>query len=124
MSLQVDAVSNANYQAFLAGKPIGGGPVLAQKVSGATPASKVSENDQLKFAPTSLSVKVGDVIQWSNDGSSVHNVTFDNKAVPSSDTMNANDKYELKFSKAGTYRYVCTFHVSVGMTGTITVTGG
>ena len=124
MSLQVDAVSNANYQAFLAGKPIGGGPVLAQKVSGATPASKVSENDQLKFAPTSLSVKVGDVIQWSNDGSSVHNVTFDNKAVRSSDTMNANDKYELKFSKAGTYRYVCTFHVSVGMTGTITVTGG
>ena len=71
-----------------------------------------------------LSVKVGDVIQWSNDGTSVHNVTFDNKAVPNSDTMNANDKYELKFAKAGTYRYVCTFHVSVGMTGTITVTGG
>ena len=124
MSLEVDAVSNANYQAFLAGKPTGGGPLLAEKVSGQPPANKVSENDQLKFAPQSLSVKVGDVIQWSNDGSSVHNVTFDNKGVPSSDTMNGGDKYELKFSKPGTYHYVCTFHQSVGMQGTITVTGG
>jgi cytochrome c oxidase subunit II len=124
MSLEVNAVSSADYQAFLAGKPTGGGPQLAQKVSGETPSSKVSENDQLKFAPASLSVKVGDVIQWSNDGSSVHNVTFDNHAVPSSDTMSGGDKYELKFSTPGTYHYVCTFHISVGMQGTITVTGG
>ena len=124
MLLQVDAVSNNDYQAFLAGKPVGGGPVLAEKVSGATPSNKVSENDQLKFVPENLSVKVGDVIQWSNDGSSVHNVTFDNKGVPSSDTQNGGDKYQLKFSKAGSYHYVCTFHVSVGMQGTITVTGG
>ncbi len=124
MGLEVDVVSNADYQAYLAGKPTGGGPVLAEKVSGQSPSSSVAENDQLKFAPENLSVKVGDVVQWSNDGSSVHNVTFDNKNVPSSDTMNGGDKFELKFSKPGTYHYVCTFHVSVGMQGTITVTGG
>jgi cytochrome c oxidase subunit II len=124
MFLEVDAVSNADYQAFLAGKPTGGGPALAEKVTGQTASSKVSQNDQLKFVPQNLTVKVGDIVQWSNDGSSVHNVTFDNKGVPSSDTMNGGDKYQLKFSKAGTYHYVCTFHVSVGMQGTITVTGG
>lgn len=124
MQLEVDAVSNSDYQAFLAGKPTGGATAVAEKLSGETAASKVSENDQLKFAPQNATVKVGDVIEWSNDGSSVHNVTFDNKAVPSSDTMNGGDKFELKFSKPGTYKYVCTFHVSVGMTGTITVTGG
>lgn len=124
MSIEVDAVSASDYQAFLAGKVVGGGPALAEKVTGATPASSVSETDALKFEPGSLNVKVGDVIQWTNTGSSIHNVTFDNKSVPPSDTMNAGDKFELKFSKPGTYHYVCTFHVAAGMQGTITVTGG
>ena len=124
MYVQVDAVSPADYQAFLAGKVVGGGPALAEKVTGAPATTKVSENDALKFEPASLSLKVGDVIQWSNDGTSIHNVTFDNKGVPSSETMNGGDKFELKFSKAGTYHYVCTFHVAAHMEGTITVTGG
>jgi cytochrome c oxidase subunit II len=124
MLLEVDALSNADYQAFLAGKTVGGGPTVADKVSGVPPSTSVAETDSLKFQPASLSVKVGDVVQWTNTGSSVHNVTFDNKQVPSSDTQNAGDKFELKFAKPGTYHYVCTFHVSVGMQGTITVTGG
>ena len=125
MSIEVDAVSTKDYQDFLAGKqPTGGGPALGEKVAGVTPGRTVSENDAQKFEPAQVSVKVGDVVQWTNDGTAVHNVTFDNKSVPNSDTMNGNDKYELKFSKAGTYHYVCTFHVSVGMQGTITVTGG
>ena len=124
MYVEVDAVSQTDYEAFLAGKVVGAGPALADKVSGAPPTSSVSETDALRFQPAALSVKVGDVIQWSNDGSSIHNVTFDNKQVPTSDTMNGGDKFELKFSKPGTYHYVCTFHVAAGMTGTITVTGG
>lgn len=124
MYVEVDAVSQADYQAFLAGKPVGGGQAAAEKVTGQPPTSKVSETDALKFEPASLSVKVGDVIQWSNDGSSIHNVTFDSKAVPTSDTMSGGDKFQLKFSKPGTYHYVCTFHVAAGMAGTITVTGG
>ena len=124
MLVVVDAVSQNDYQAFLAGKVVGGGPALADKVSGQPATSSVSETDSLKFQPADLSVKVGDVVQWSNDGTSVHNVTFDNKGVPTSDTMNGGDKFELKFTKPGTYSYVCTFHVAAGMKGTITVTGG
>lgn len=124
MAIEVNAVSESDYEAFLAGKVIGAGPALADKVTGAPANSSVSETDALKFQPSSVSVKVGDVIQWSNDGSSIHNVTFDNRQVPSSDTMNGGDKFALKFSKPGTYHYVCTFHVAAGMQGTITVTGG
>jgi cytochrome c oxidase subunit II len=125
MSIEVDAVSQSDYEAFLAGKvPPGAGPALGEKVSGATAASNVSENDALKFQPGNATVKVGDVVQWTNDGTAAHNVTFDNKAVPSSETQNGGDKYEVKFLKAGTYSYVCTFHVAAGMKGTITVTGG
>ena len=124
MSVQVNAVSQADYQAFLAGKVVGGGPALAEKVSGAPATSSVSETDALKFEPSSATVKVGDVVQWTNTGTSIHNVVFDNNQVPSSDTMNGGDKFELKFSKPGTYHYVCKFHESSGMAGTITVTGG
>ncbi|TMB72261.1 MAG: hypothetical protein E6J51_00485 [Chloroflexi bacterium] len=76
------------------------------------------------LSQTSATVKVGDVVQWTNDGTSIHSVTFDNQQVPSLDTQNGGEKYELKFLKAGTYHYVCTFHVAAGMQGTITVTGG
>jgi cytochrome c oxidase subunit 2 len=123
MYVEVDAVSNSAYQAFLAGKPPPGTSTLAQTVSGQTANSNVSETDSLKFQPQNVTVAVGQVVQWTNSGSSVHNVTFDNKGVPASSTMSGGDKYELKFSKPGTYHYVCTFHVSVGMQGTITVTG-
>jgi len=125
MLLEVDAVSDADYQAFLSGAPPpGAGPPVAEKVTGAPPTVTVAEGDDLKFTPSSATAKVGDVVEWSNNGTAIHNVTFDNQAVPSSDTQNGGDKFELKFSKAGTYHYVCTFHVAVGMTGTITVTGG
>jgi cytochrome c oxidase subunit II len=123
MTLQVDAVSADQYQAFLSGAPPPGGAV-AEKVSGAPPTVNVGETDDLKFVPTTATAKVGDVVEWKNNGSLVHNVVFDNQAVPNSDTMNQGDSFELKFSKPGTYSYVCKFHEANNMRGTITVTGG
>jgi plastocyanin len=64
------------------------------------------------------------VVQWKNDGTAVHNVVFDNQQVPSSDPMNQNDTFEIKFTKPGTYSYVCKFHEANNMRGTVTVTGG
>jgi plastocyanin len=125
MYLEVDAVSTADYQAFLSGAPPpGAGPPPAEKVTGVTPATNVAENDDLKFQPSSATVKVGDVVQWTNDGNAIHSVTFDNQQVPSLDTQNGGEKFEVKFLKPGTYHYICIYHVTVGMTGTITVTAG
>lgn len=123
MTLQVNAVSADQYQAFLSGAPPPGG-AAAEKVSGVPAAVNVGETDDLKFAPTTVTAKVGDVVQWKNDGTLVHNVVFDNQAVPSSDSMNQGDTFEVKFTKPGTYSYVCKFHEANNMRGTVTVTGG
>lgn len=123
MLLEVDAVSDADYQAFLSGAPPPGG-AAAEKVTGVAAGVNVAETDDLKFAPATLTAKVGDVIQWKNTGTAVHNVVFDNQQVPSSDSMNQGDTFEVKFSKPGTYSYVCKFHEANNMRGTVTVTGG
>jgi len=115
MTLQVNAVSAEQYQAFLSGAPPPGG--AAAEVN-------VGETDALKFEPTTATAKIGDVIQWKNNGSLVHNVVFDNGQVPSSETMNQSDTFEVKFTRAGTYSYVCKFHEANNMRGTITVSGG
>jgi len=93
-------------------------------VTGVPAGVNVGETDALKFEPTTATAKIGDVIQWKNNGSLVHNVVFDNNQVPSSDPMNQGDTFEVKFTKAGTYSYVCKFHEANNMRGTITVTGG
>jgi plastocyanin len=83
-----------------------------------TPATKVDQTDALKFAPNTVSVKAGDVVEFDNTGSIAHNVTFDAGAA-SNGNMSGGDKALFKFSAAGTYKYQCTLHA--GMTGTVSV---
>jgi plastocyanin len=99
----------------------GGGGNVGTTTTGATAATLFKQTDQLKFSPNSASAKVGDVVEWDNTGSIAHNVTFDDFPSISSTTMNGGDKFEVKFTKAGTYQFHCTFHP--GMDGTITITG-
>jgi cytochrome c oxidase subunit II len=120
MLLEVDAVTADQYQAFLSGTAPSGGAV-AQKVSGVPANVNVGETEALKFVPASATAKVGDVIEWKNEGTSLHNVVFDNQQVPSSDPMNLGDTFAVKFTQAGTYTYVCKFHEIQNMRGTITV---
>jgi len=97
----------------------GGGARRSPAVTSGTAVSTVKETDDLKFDPASASVKVGDIVEWDNSGTTPHNVTFE--AGVASPTMNGGDKFSMaKFAKAGTYKYVCTFHAP-GMAGTITV---
>jgi plastocyanin len=97
----------------------GGGGAAVQAVQGGPGVTTVKETDELKFFPSAASVKVGDIVEWMNGGSTAHNVTFD--AGAASPTMNGGDTFFAKFTKPGTYHYVCTFHAP-GMAGTITVT--
>jgi plastocyanin len=100
-----------------------GGPAVDVGTAGAklgTPDVKVEANDNLVFSPTSTSAKVGQIVQWTNAGSTTHNITFNGDAVGVSDTtFNGGDVWQVKFTKAGTYSYQCTIHS--GMNGTITV---
>lgn len=88
-------------------------------VQGQTAAAKVQETDQLKYAPNSVSISAGQVLEWDNSGKVPHNVTFDAYASITSDTMNGGDTFQVKFTQPGTYQFHCTFHP--GMDGQVTV---
>lgn len=85
--------------------------------SGTAHAAVVRESDELEFAPATSSIHAGDVVEWRNSGTSPHNVTFD--GYVQSSPMQGGESFRLRFPRAGTYAYVCTFHA--GMAGTITV---
>jgi plastocyanin len=85
-------------------------------VTSGTAATSVKETDRLTFEPASVTVKVGDIVGFTNGGMAPHNVTF--SAGLASPTMSGGDSFLVKVTRPGTYKYVCTFHP--GMEGTIT----
>ena len=70
------------------------------------------------FGPSSITIRTGDSITWTNRGTNNHNVTFDSFA--SDEQMEPGTTYSHTFKSAGTFRYTCTLH---GFTGKVVVTG-
>jgi plastocyanin len=72
----------------------------------------------IRFHPSTLSIHRGDSVTWTwRDGSTRHNVTG---ARFKSHTM-AKGSFTVRFTRAGTFSYHCTIHVSLGMRGKIVV---
>lgn len=103
-----------------------GGPAVGQAAASGlgAPASMVSATAERTFAPGNLTVKTGQVIEWTVAADSdPHNVTFDsNPDLTSPGTLGPGATWEVKFTVPGTYSYRCTIHD--GMNGQITVTPG
>ncbi len=93
--------------------PDGPQPVPA----GTAAAAVIRESDDLAFGPATTTIAVGDVVEWRNAGTTPHNVTFD--GYVQSSPMQGGESFRLRFPRAGSLAYVCTFHA--GMGGTITV---
>ena len=76
----------------------------------------------IQFDPSSVSVKAGNTVTWTNNESVQHDVTADDGSFKSGQAggMKQGDKYEHKFGKAGSFAYKCTIHPN--MTGTVEVT--
>jgi plastocyanin len=73
-----------------------------------------------KFDPQSVSVKVGDSVEWDwNDPSAQHSVTSDDNTTFDSGLCSSGTKFVVSFSKAGTFAYHCSIHS--GMTGMVKV---
>jgi plastocyanin len=65
----------------------------------------------LAFDPKSITAKVGQTVQWTNDDQPPHNVTYvSGPKFTSSGTLNTGDKFQVKLTAAGTIHYVCTIH--------------
>ncbi len=87
------------------------------------------------YAPEKVSIKVGESVQWVNDGETVHSVStaaanaqnrkdtsmpkgavaFDSGFIP------PGGDYSYTFTVPGTYRYFCLPHEKAGMVGVIVV---
>jgi plastocyanin len=102
----------------------------------AQPAVVIKMLDQPeRFEPATLTVKVGQPVQWQNAGNTVHDATNDpalvaNKAdvagPPGAKTFNSGfvlpgQTFQYTFTAPGTYRYVCVPHEAAGMKGEVTV---
>jgi len=122
-----------------AGTPATAGPAI----TGTTHEVRMLLDGQTyKFDPANLTIKQGDGVKWVMVSGGPHNVAFDPAKVPddvesvlTANMQNQqaplsgpyltqpNEAYTISFAgvKPGTYDYVCTPHVMMGMTGKITV---
>jgi len=80
----------------------------------------VSEVD-FDFVPATITIGVGDSVLWTNNGASPHTSTGGSW---NSGTMNPGATFSHTFNSAGSFPYVCQFHESLGMVGTVVVQAG
>jgi plastocyanin len=65
----------------------------------------------LAFSPSTVSAKVGQTIQWTNDDTVAHNVVWvSGPKIPSSSTLSGGAKFSVKLTAAGTINYFCSIH--------------
>jgi plastocyanin len=69
------------------------------------------------FKPGTIKVKVGDKVNWNNEGGVAHTVTANGKF--DSGSLAPGKSFSWTADKAGKISYICTFHA--GMKGTIEV---
>lgn len=127
-----------------------GGTTLAAGIADGLSTSPPADATVMRFLDAStydgqsaITIPVGTTLTWVNQSNNaLHTVTFpalgqqppgnpftppsgaaayDGSALANSGPMPPGSSYSLTFTKAGTYPYVCIFHVKDGMTGTIVV---
>ena len=100
--------------------PPGGATSAAAVCQETADAGAVTVNVvDFSFQPSDVTAKTGQVIAFSNTGSTGHSATLDNGGCATS-TIDAGKSDGLVFSVAGTYKFHCAIHPTV-MTGTIVV---
>ena len=123
LTVAVTACGNGPPPSDVSSSSAGGGAAAAGSKADpvpATPDATVQAKDDLKFTPGTLSVGVGQTVEWINSGTVSHNITFDDPNSALTDaTFDAGAKYAVKWTKAGNYTYKCTIHP--GMTGEVDV---
>lgn len=93
----------------------------------AAPAAAAPEGTSVtiqgfKYAPPSISTKVGATLTFKNLDSAEHTATAEMKSAFDSGTLNKGQSKTVTFKKAGTFAYHCDFHPF--MHGTVVVKPG
>jgi plastocyanin len=91
---------------------------------------------EYSFSPSTVTVKVGSTVQWTNNGQLTHNVTADDASWSSGNLTGASGgggygggtsgaAFSQVFSQVGTFTYHCSLHPPAnypGFVGTVIVT--
>jgi plastocyanin len=90
---------------------------------------------EYSFSPSSVTIKVGSTVQWTNNGLLAHNVTADDASWSSGNLSAASGgggygatggaTFAHVFSQVGTFTYHCSLHPPAsypGFVGTVIVT--
>ncbi|HEX5223576.1 MAG TPA: plastocyanin/azurin family copper-binding protein [Solirubrobacteraceae bacterium] len=72
---------------------------------------------EFRFHPGTLTINRGDTVKWVWHDAVEHNVSFHGFHS----RTQVHGSYSVRFTHAGTFKYVCTIHVSEGMRGKIIV---
>ena len=92
-------------------------PVAAPQAAGKTVTLR-----NIAFAPKHVSIARGATVTFAwRDGNTAHNVVSQGTRRFKPIGIRETGSQSRRFTKAGTYRYVCTIHEDDGMTGTIIV---
>ncbi len=75
---------------------------------------------KFKFQPQEITVKVGDIVRWTNrEKRQYHSVWFEQAGEPEPDYFFPDETYQRSFDSPGTFPYRCGPHPE--MTGVVTV---
>lgn len=104
-----------------------GTPGSANSATCTTAAAETVIATSNVFTPADITINVGETVLWRND-EGFHNVNGSLETYPDNpegfgngDAASAPWEYTFTFTEEGTYNYQCDPHVSLGMTGTVTV---
>jgi plastocyanin len=119
------STGNSGYGGYGGRGDYGGGQGSPSSPGGVGKGAIVQQGagGQLVFAPTSLSVKQDVTIMVSNvSANTAHTFTIAGKGIDIINDPGQSRSVAIDLAP-GTYQFVCRFHQSSGMTGTLTVTG-
>jgi plastocyanin len=92
---------------------------ITGSASAATANVSMTEN---VFTPQVVTVKIGDSVTWTNNGTIDHTSTGDAPLSRwDSGTVGVGGSFTFAFTAGGKYAYHCIFHQSLGMVGKVSV---
>ena len=100
--------------------PTPGGPQAAASCASTAAASGpvISIDGTHSLYPSDETVKVGDSVTWTNNGTGTHQIAF--ATGPKCGFQIAGKSVSITFNSPGTFAYICSIHPTY-MKGTITV---
>lgn len=62
------------------------------------------------FSPSTIMVKPGTKVTWTNQDEDAHTVTFQSNLKAASSPLQGNQSFSHTFQAPGTYSYICSIH--------------